>query len=171
MVWNQNAGRSQFEHGNPAMGAIPARHPHRVLLTRLGRVEVCLMIGGPDAGGKSPDGPHTHVLPKLLKAVRTHSANAPVPDSWVPCCAIHPENPATGRLGEDRVFNAAAFDALQTLLGTQGVEAFCQGKQMVWDQPKAATPAEAAEESASREGRAGWRNASGNGGCCTVSAN
>jgi hypothetical protein len=92
-VLRTNEGKSLFDHGNPAMGAILKAHPHRVALTRLGRVEVYQMIGGPDTGGKSPEGPHTHVLPKLLRAGRTHSANAPIPEGWVPCAGFHPQKP------------------------------------------------------------------------------
>ncbi|AHD02032.1 DUF6925 family protein [Leisingera methylohalidivorans] len=157
-VLDENAGRSLFEQGNPAMGAILKHHPHRVLLTRLGRVEVYQMIGGPDTGGKSPEGPHTHVLPKLLRAERTHSANTPIPEGWVPCCGLHPENPVIGRLGEDKLFNRSAFDAFQELLAAWGAKAYCQGKQAVWELLKTATPADEAEEPESREGRAGWRN-------------
>jgi len=157
-VLNENAGRSLFEPGNPAMGAILKAHPHRVLLTRLGRVEVYQMIGGPDTGGKSPEGPHTHVLPKLLRAGRTHSANTPIPEGWVPCCGVHPENPVIGRLGEDKRFNRAAFDAFQDLLGAWGADAYCDGKQAVWQHLKDGTPAGETQEPDTREGRAGWRN-------------
>lgn len=157
-VLNKTAGRSLFEQDNPAMGAILKAHPHRVLLTRLGRVEVYQKIGGPDTGGKSPEGPHTHVLPKLLRAKRTHSANAPIPEGWVPCCSMHPENPVIDRLGEDRAFNRAAFDAFQDLLGAWGAEPYSRGKQAVWALLKAETPVENAREPQTREGRVGWRN-------------
>ena len=53
-------------------------NPHRVFLSRLGRVEVFQPIPPPD--GKSPDGPHTHVLPGLLRHRRTHAATEPIPD-------------------------------------------------------------------------------------------
>jgi hypothetical protein len=154
----ENVGRSLFEHGNPAMTAILAAHPHRVALTRLGRVEVFQMIGGPDTGGKSPEGPHTHVLPKLLRAGRTHSANTPIPDGYTPCCGLHPENPVIGRLGEDKPFNREAFDAFQELLGAWAPEAYLTAKQDAWQLLEQGTPAAAATEPESRVGRAGWRN-------------
>ena len=59
-----HAGRALFEPGNPAMGMILAASPHRVFVSRIGRIEVFQPI--PAADGKSPEGPHTHVLPKLL---------------------------------------------------------------------------------------------------------
>ena len=82
----QYAGRAVFEPGNPAMGLILASNPHRVFISRLGRIEVYQPI--PAASGKSPDGPHTHVLPKLLKNGRTHPATEPIPEGWVPCAHL-----------------------------------------------------------------------------------
>ncbi|WP_413221205.1 DUF6925 family protein [Tritonibacter mobilis] len=152
-------GRSLFEQDNPAMGAILKAHPHRVALTRIGRVEVYQMIGGPDTGGKSPEGPHTHVLPKLLRAERTHSANTPIPEGWVPCGYMHPENPVIGRLGEDKALNRAAYDAFQTLLGAWGAEQYMEGKAALTRCIERSVPAEDAIEPGTREGRSGWRNA------------
>lgn len=77
-----NAGRSLFEPDNPVMHTIFQTHPHRVALTNIGRVEVYQKIGGPDTGGVLPAGPHTHVLPKLLKTGRTHSANTDTGSSY-----------------------------------------------------------------------------------------
>src|SRR4051812_7454929 len=71
------AGRSLFEPGNPAMAMILAANPHRVFISRLGRIEVYQPI--PPPSGKSPEGPHTHVLPRLLQSRRTHPATEPVP--------------------------------------------------------------------------------------------
>ena len=153
------AGRSLFEADNPAMGAILKAHPHRVALTRLGRVEVYQMIGGPDTGGTSPEGPHTHVLPKLLRAGRTHSANTPIPEGLVPCCGVHPANPVISRLGEDKSFDRAAFDAFADLLGVWGSEAYVSAKTEAWDALRAGRAAADHSEPTSRVGRAGLRNA------------
>ncbi|GAA6190663.1 hypothetical protein [Phaeobacter sp. NW0010-22] len=152
------AGQSLFEPGNPAMGAILKAHPHRVALTRLGRVEVYQMIGGPDTGGKSPEGPHTHVLPKLLRAERTHSANTPIPEGLVPCCGVHPQNPVIGRLGEDKSFVKEAFEMFQALLNGWGPEDYLMGKNAAWSGLHRGTAATEVNEPTSRIGRAGWRN-------------
>lgn len=157
-VLRENTGKSLFEPGNPAMPAILAAHPHRVALTRIGRVEVYQMIGGPDTGGKSPEGPHTHVLPKLLRAGRTHSANTPIPEGLTPCGALHPENPVIGRLGEDKPFNRPAFDAFQRLLKAWAPEEYLTAKQAAWRLLEQGVPASDAVEPNSRVGRAGWRN-------------
>ncbi|MEM8553517.1 MAG: hypothetical protein AAGF71_01690 [Pseudomonadota bacterium] len=152
-------GQSLFDHGNPAMPAILKAHPHRIALTRLGRVEVYQMIGGPDTGGKSPEGPHTHVLPKLLRAERTHSANTPIPDGWVPCASFHPGNPVSGRLGEDKDFDPTAFDAFQALLLEWGTPEYVDAKQIAWDKLRAQVAADSHTEPQSRLVRAGLRNA------------
>ena len=47
----------------------------------MGRVEVFQPIPSPD--GKSPEGPHTHVLPRLLAHGRLNAATVPVPDGWL----------------------------------------------------------------------------------------
>jgi len=108
-VLRAQMGRALTEPGNPAMGAILAAHPHRVALSALGRCEVYQKIGGPDTGGKSPPGPHTHVLPKLMVAGRTHSANVPIPEGLMPAMSLHPGSPVMTALGEDR----AAVDSFR----------------------------------------------------------
>lgn len=123
-------GRSLFDAGSP-MPAILAAHPHRVALTALGRCEVFQKIGGPDTGGVSPPGPHTHVLPKLLAAGRTHSANAPIPAGLIPCASIHPGNPVIGPLGEDRDFDPALHAAFEALLEAWGPPGYLDAKRAV----------------------------------------
>ncbi len=88
----EHAGRAVFEPGNPAMGMILAANPHRVFISRLGRIEVYQPI--PPPSGKSPEGPHTHVLPRLLQSRRTHPATEPVPQGWIPCAHLYPPHPA-----------------------------------------------------------------------------
>lgn len=116
-----NLGRSLFEHGNAAMTAILTAHPHRVARTNIGRVEVYQKIGGPDTGGVSPPGPHTHLLPKLLQTGRTHSANTPIPEGLVPLGSLHPGNPVIGPMGEERVFDQSLQDDFQAMLEQYGV--------------------------------------------------
>jgi hypothetical protein len=112
-------GRSVFEPGNPAMGVILAAQPHRVFVSRIGRLEVYQPI--PPASGKSPDGPHTHVLPKLLRSKRTHPATEPVPDGFVPCAHFYPVHPARNPMGEPRSFDRRQHDSFQLLMETYGL--------------------------------------------------
>jgi len=104
-----------------AMGAILKAHPHRVAITRAGRAEVFQKIGGPDTGGVSPAGPHTHVLPKLMASGRTHTANTPIPEGMVPVASLHPGNPVIGALGEDRPFDPDLHERFQALLAVHGL--------------------------------------------------
>ncbi|WP_457588098.1 DUF6925 family protein [Ensifer canadensis] len=114
------AGRSLFEPDNPAMPAILKAHPHRVAVTTIGRVEVYQKIGGPDTGGVSPPGPHTHVLPQLLRSGRTHSANTPIPPGLMPLGSLHPGNPVVGPMGEERAFDPHLHARFQALLERYG---------------------------------------------------
>lgn len=158
-VLREAEGRSLFEADNPAMGAILAAHPARIALTRLGRVEVYQKIGGPDTGGVSPEGPHTHVLPKLLRADRTHSANTPIPEGWVPCAGVHPPSPVADRMGRDKDFDTAAFEDFQEMLGAWGLPAYTQTKAAVWAALDAQQRPESFDEPETRLERVALRNA------------
>ncbi|WP_349361091.1 DUF6925 family protein [Stappia sp.] len=145
-ILREAAGRSLMDPSNPAMAAILAAHPHRVVRSALGRVEVYQKIGGPDTGGVSPDGPHTHVLPKLLRAGRTHSANIPVPAGFLPCASLHPPSPVMGHRGEDIPFDVGRFEAFEALLRRFGdtdyvaakdalLQALDEGREEMVDDP------------------------------------
>jgi hypothetical protein len=112
------AGKSVFDHSNLAMMAILRASPHRVFVTRVGRAEVFQAI--PAADQKSPDGPHTHVLPKLLRARRTHSANNPIPDGWAPCAHLYPAHPAKDVVGHPKPFDRHRHERFQEALRAFG---------------------------------------------------
>ena len=106
-------GQPLFEPGNPALPALMAASPHRVFIARPGRIEVYTAIPAP--GQASDPGPHSHILPKLLRLRRTHAATAPIPAGWVPVAALHPAHPvkdATGRAIPFDVGRHAAFGHL-----------------------------------------------------------
>lgn len=84
---------SIFEHGSPVFPRLLESQPHRVVITRLGRIEVYQAIGGEHTDDKTPEGPHTHLLPELLSLNLTHSADAPIKEGWVPCAFLYPETP------------------------------------------------------------------------------
>jgi hypothetical protein len=117
--------------GSPAMGFILAANPHRVFLSRLGRVEVFQPI--PPPNGKSPDGPHTHVLPGLLRHRRTHAATEPIPGGLVPCAHVYPPHPAKDAMGHPRPFDRTRHDAFQAILRSYGDPTFLALKQQVTD--------------------------------------
>lgn len=117
-------GRSLFETDNPAMPAILQANPHRIAFSKLGRAEVYQGIGRE----KTPEGPHTHVLPKFLKTGRTHSANVPVPPGYLPCLSLYPANPLSDGNGRARPFDLESFQAFQGLLKGWGLEAYKEEK-------------------------------------------
>jgi len=124
-------GRSVFEMYNPATTAIFRASPHRVFVTRIGRAEVYQPI--PPADGKSPDGPHTHLLPKLLRGGRTHPATVPIPRDWTPCLHLYPVHPQKDGLGTIKPFNRAEYDEFQRLLTTFGDPELLELKRRVFD--------------------------------------
>ena len=149
----RHAGRPVFEPGNPAMGIILQANPHRVFVSKLGRIEVYQPI--PPPSGKSPDGPHTHVLPKLLRHRRTHAATEPIPPGFVPCGHFYPAHPAKDALGEVRPYDAGSHDAFQALMRMFGDPATVAIKQRVRDAVRAGQPS--AEFSGDRHGRTSIR--------------
>ncbi len=149
-------GRPTF--ASEAGHAIFGSHPHRVVISHLGRVEVYQKIGGPDTGGVSPPGPHTHVLPKLLAAKRTHSANTPIPDGVVPCAFVYPANPVIGPLGDDKPFDKAQFDRFQGYLELYGARDYVQTKRVIWQAVENGQDPALIEEPGTRLERAALRN-------------
>jgi hypothetical protein len=107
-------GRSLFAPDNPLAPAMPRLSPHRVFVCRFARLEVYQRIPGRDE--QPPEGPHTHVLPHLLRHQRTHPATAPIPAGWVPCLSLYPASPVYDALGRPRPFDRAAYEDFQSLL-------------------------------------------------------
>lgn len=128
-VLRRAVGRSLMDPDNEAMRAVVAASPHRVFLSRLGRVEV--YQGIPTANGKTPIGPHTHVLPQLLKSGRKYSATIPIPEGQLPCLSLFPSHPVTDGLGNDRAFDAAAHSAFQDLMVRYGTRECVAEKQRI----------------------------------------
>lgn len=149
----QHVGRAVFEPGNPAMGIILEANPHRVFISRLGRIEVYQPI--PHASGKSPEGPHTHVLPKLLKSGRTHPATEPVPQGFVPCAHLYPPHPARDALGEPKPFDTKRHDLFQRLVEAFGHPESTAIKRRVIDAVAAHEPPSAMAQT--RHGRTSIR--------------
>jgi hypothetical protein len=111
-------GRDVFAAGNPVMMTVLAANPHRVFVSPFARVEVYQPI--PPHGGRSPEGPHTHVLPKLLAHRRTHAATDPIPDGLVPCLSLFPCHPAKDAVGRAKPFDGARHRAFQDMLRDYG---------------------------------------------------
>jgi hypothetical protein len=114
-IWR---GRPILEPGNPVVAALRAASPHRVFIARPGRIEVYTAI--PTPGGIADHGPHSHILPKLLRLRRTHAATAPIPQGLVPVAALHPAHPGKDATGHPIPFDAARHAAFEHLLDAWG---------------------------------------------------
>jgi hypothetical protein len=107
-------GSSLSAPGSTLAATVVAAGPHRVFRTAFGRVEVYAAIPPPD--GRSPDSPHTHLLPHLLRTGRTHAPTVPIPDGYVPSAHCYPPHPTTDRTGRPIPFDQARHQAFQHLL-------------------------------------------------------
>lgn len=125
----KHEGRLLYGWDNPALGAILDASPHRVFISRIGRVEVFQPI--PRHGERSPEGPHTHLLPRLLKQRRTHAATEPIPNGYVPCAHVYPWHPADVSLGNEPVFDPDQHGYFQTVLRSFGAQEAIAIKDMV----------------------------------------
>jgi hypothetical protein len=148
-------GRSLFTSDNPLMSVMPQLSPHRVFICRFARLEVYQRI--PGHGEAPPEGPHTHVLPHLLRHQRTHPATAPIPDGWVPCLSLYPANPVYDALGHPGPFNRVAYEAFQTLLHNFGDPALVRLKEAVTEAVRADQAPDGFTLPASRAERAAVR--------------
>jgi hypothetical protein len=82
----EGAGRSLIAEKNPLLRRMVDFSPHRVFFSRVGRIEVYQPIPAP--GGKSPTGPHTHLLTGNLRRGRGEST--PWPGGFLACLNLHP---------------------------------------------------------------------------------
>jgi hypothetical protein len=122
----EGCGRPLLAHDNAAGMWIVHRSPHRVFLSRLARAEVYQPIPPPD--GRSPEGPHTHLLPKLLATGRAHAATCPIPPGHVSALDIFPAHPMRTPMGEPRPFDAARHAAFQAVLARHGLPDLLEAK-------------------------------------------
>jgi hypothetical protein len=148
-------GRSLFAPDNPLMPAMPRLSPHRVFVGRFARLEVYQRIPGRDE--TPPEGPHTHVLPHLLRHQRTHPATAPIPAGWVPCLSLYPASPVYDALGRPRPFDRAAYDDFQSLLRCFGDPELVGLKETVTEAVRAERGPDNFALPASRAGRVAVR--------------
>jgi hypothetical protein len=118
-VLREACGMPLLDPANPAGMAIIHQSPHRVFVSKLARIEVFQPIPPPD--GRSPEGPHTHLLPKLLATGRAHAATSPIPEGWVSVLDIFPAHPLRTPMLAPRTFDQARHAAFQALLARFGL--------------------------------------------------
>ena len=121
--------------GQPLLAADELVHllmvssPARVFESRLARIEVAQPIA--PVNGRSPEGPHTHILPELLRGDGTDSREAPV--GWAAQIVAYPPHPLRDVHGRSRTFDVDAHRAFQGLLTTFGEPEHCALKRAVAD--------------------------------------
>lgn len=84
----KGAGRPLLATGNPAGPAIARTSPTRIFVSALARLEVHQPI--PPAGGRSPEGPHSHLLPQYLQEGRAHPPGSPLPTGLFCGLSLYP---------------------------------------------------------------------------------
>ncbi len=107
------AGTPLLAAGRELAAALVAASPHRVACSRLARIEVYQPIA--PEGGATPTGPHTHLLPRLLRPHQACSANIRLPDGALPGLALYPPHPAKDEAGVPKPFSHAEHAAFQTV--------------------------------------------------------
>jgi hypothetical protein len=147
---NANAGRDLLSRPELVRQIISVQ-PHRVMLSAAGRIEVYQPI--PTVDEKSPPGPHTHLLPKLIATKRTHSSNVPVPEGWQPVLTVHPKSPWRDADNMRVPYNETADAAFQPLLERFGLPEDKEVRESVKQAVKSGKDAAAFEWPATRRGR------------------
>ena len=80
------------------------------------------------------------MLPDLLKRKRTHSANVPLPNGFVPCAELFPASAIHDAHGRRKAFEAAKHEAFQALLAVYGDPACVAAKRETTQAVRAAQP-------------------------------
>lgn len=120
-------GQSLLDEHSAAMKTVIAHSPHRVFFSRLGRIEIYQAIGQT----QTPQGPHTHVLPRLLACGKSHGDEIPIPKGMHPCLTLHPASPLVDWLGRPKPFEARGHRRFQALLDLWGDTDYVQEKRRV----------------------------------------
>lgn len=129
--------------------------PHRVVISRMARVEVFQPIA--QEGGASPDGPHTHLLPELLRKHRTHPATLPVPDGFEPALSLYPSSPVQDEHGLIKAFDRSAYERFQRWLAAFGDRDYVNAKEQLFGWVRAGRHPEQVVLAARRIERNAWR--------------
>ena len=164
------AGKKFLDLPHEVVVAIKETQPVRVFRSHLGRIEVTQEI--PKSDGKTPFGPHTHILPDLLRLGRAHSANVPVPHGWLPCLSFFPPNSARDAWGEPTAFDRDAHQRFQNLVEAFAPDEIVVAKALAWSSlardvsPDAVDiPKARAERTALRVALRQWRHLNGESDC------
>jgi hypothetical protein len=112
------AGRGFLAAGRDLAATLVATSPHRVAISRVARIEVYQSIAA--AGGATPSGPHTHLMPRLLRPARGASANIPLAPERISGLSLYPAHPAKDAAGAKKPFSLLEHAVFQRVLATFG---------------------------------------------------
>jgi hypothetical protein len=84
----EGLGRPLLAPGNPAALAIARASPTRIFVSALAQLEVHQPI--PPPGGRSPAGPHSHLLPRHLAEGRERAPDSPLPTGLYCGLSLYP---------------------------------------------------------------------------------
>lgn len=126
----QAVGTSLLEAGCALFDDLVHISPHRVFVSRFARIEIYQPIARP--GGKTPHGPHTHILTKLFRRDRSHLPGIPLPAQRAPCLTLYPASPVFDGEGLPKPFDRVEHDAFQRLLAAHGDPDDVSVKHAVW---------------------------------------
>jgi len=129
--------------------------PHRVIRSRLGRVEVYQKIA--KHGERTPIGPHTHLIEKLLWMDRSHSANLPVPEGMLPVLYLYPPNPVQHENGQLKPFSREDHETFQELLERFGDPEAWFAKKLLFQTVKNRVKLNSCALPSTRPARIAWR--------------
>jgi hypothetical protein len=108
------AGERFLAAGRALAAVLVAASPHRVAISRLARIEVYQPIA--PEGGATPTGPHTHLMPRLVRPGRAASSSIPLGPGRLPGLTLYPPHPAKDEAGVRKPFSPAEHAAFQRLL-------------------------------------------------------
>lgn len=146
-------GRPLLESRSTVISAIREASPHRVFLSRLGRVEVYQPIAGSAEHPTTPPGPHTHLLPSLLRRARPADHGKPAPAYHRACLNLYPPSPLVDSLGRHKPFDGQAHAGFAGLLEQFGDRRFLAEKHRARAAMAAGTGPERYPSPAERRGR------------------
>jgi hypothetical protein len=144
-------GCSLLNDARAVSEAIIAQSPHRVFVSRLGRIEVY----APIPRQATPTGPHTHFLPRLLGRAAPWARL--IPESQVACVDVYPANPLRTGSGGERPFDAERHARFQGVLKDWGPAAYVAEKQRIEAWVRAGAVPENCDLAGGRLARAGRR--------------
>lgn len=114
-------GLSLFDNGRDALALLQRSAPARVIISKLGRIEVYTPI--PEQGEHAELGPHTHLLPGLLS-----KKESIIPDDYSATIHIYPPHPLHDKYGVEKPFDRLQYEAFQDVLKRAGLEDYLREK-------------------------------------------